>query len=307
MALRLAVVGPTASGKTALALRLAAESSEGDGAAAEVLCVDSMTVYRGMDIGTAKALAEEQRRFVHHGLDLVDPTTEFSVAEFQQYARAVLSSADERGAPTVMVGGTGLYVDAVVNNFTMPGQYPEVRARLQGDLDDRGVADLYARLVLLDPTAASKMEPSNDRRVLRALEVCIGSGRPFSSFGPGLQASRDAADEIRLVGVSWPRDELRRRIEQRFAVQLEAGFVAEAAALLERFGDRLSRTASQALGYRELWAYLRGDSSLDEAIELALTRTRQFAVRQERWFRRDQRILWLRPDDAATVRFDTLT
>ncbi len=306
MVKRIAVVGPTASGKTALALRLASELRERDGVASEVLCIDSMTVYRRMDIGTAKVAANEQQGFVHHGLDLVDPDTEFSVAEFHRYARGVLAAADQRSASMVMVGGTGLYIDAVVNNFTMPGQFPEVRAELLGELDQVGVAHLYARLVSLDPAAAMKMEPTNDRRIVRALEVCVGSGQPFSSFGPGLQLSRATDDDVRLVGVAWPREELRRRIEQRFATQLGAGFVAEATTLLDHYGDRLSRTASQALGYRELWSHLRGDCGLDEAIDLAITRTRQFAVRQERWFRRDHRIIWLPPDEAPEVTLDAL-
>ena len=298
MTSRIAVVGPTASGKTALALRLAAQVREETGVTPEILCIDSMTVYRGMDVGTAKVLPGEQQGFVHHGLDLVDPDVEFSVAEFQRYAREVLASVDDRGVPIVMVGGTGLYVDAVVNDFTMPGQFPEVRSQLLDELHERGVANLYARLVSLDPTAASKMEPTNDRRIVRALEVCIGSGRPFSSFGPGLQESRAAHDAVQLVGISWTREDLRRRIEQRFAAQLDVGFVAEAASLLGHYGDGVSRTAGQALGYRELWAHLRGESSLAQATELALTRTRQFAVRQERWFRRDPRITWLTPEQA---------
>lgn len=300
---RVVVVGPTASGKTDLALRLASEVNR-----AEVLCADSMTVYRGMDIGTAKATAHERSLFVHHGIDLVEPDTDYSVAEFQRYADAVLASIAVRDTTAVLVGGTGLYVDAVINRFTMPGQFFDVRANLQQDLEHDGVAALFARLVELDPVAAAKMQPNNDRRIVRALEVCIGSGRPFSSFGPGLQETRsdDEQQENMMLAIAWPREELRRRIEARFARQLDDGFLAEAERLRSTFGERLSRTARQALGYRELWAHLDGATSLDEAIDLAITRTRQFAVRQERWFKRDRRIRWLTPDDAADVKASAL-
>ena len=296
---RVVVVGPTASGKTDLALRLADEIDR-----AEVLCADSMTVYRGMDIGTAKATPHERSLFVHHGIDLVEPDTDYSVAEFQRYADAVLASIAARDTTAVLVGGTGLYVDAVVNQFTMPGQFPDVRANLQQELEHDGVGVLFARLAALDPAAAAKMQPNNDRRIVRALEVCIGSGRPFSSFGPGLQEARAEGEqqENLMLAIAWPREELRRRIETRFARQLDGGFLAEAERLWSTFGERLSRTARQALGYRELWAHLEGATSLDEAIELAITRTRQFAVRQERWFKRDSRIRWLTPDDAAAVK-----
>jgi tRNA dimethylallyltransferase len=290
---RVVVVGPTASGKTALAMRLAEESE------AEVLCVDAMTVYRGMDIGTAKVLPAEQKGIVHHGIDLVEPSDDYSVAQFQRYANDVIADANQRNVPLVMVGGTGLYMDAVINDFTMPGQYVDVRAALQIDLEANGVEKLYARLVELDPVAAAKMQPNNDRRILRALEVCLGSGRPFSSFGPGLQESRADREKTILVAIAWPREELRSRIETRFAKQLVDGFVAEAVGLLEQFGESLSRTARQALGYRELWSHLAGECSLDEAVTLAITRTRQFAVRQERWFKRDPRLVWLTPDEAS--------
>lgn len=260
-----------------------------------------MTVYRGMDIGTAKSTASEQSAFVHHGINLVDPDTDFSVAEFQRYANGVLASIESRRATAVLVGGTGLYVDAVVNGFTLPGQFPEVRAELDRQLTSEGITGLYARLVILDPVAAVRMQANNDRRILRALEVCVGSGRPFSSFGPGLQETRLTAHPLVMVAIAWPRAELRRRIETRFARQLADGFLDEAEAIRAAFGDRLSRTARQALGYRELWAYLDGDSSLNEAVELAITRTRQFAVRQERWFKRDPRIRWLTPEESSTI------
>ena len=300
---RLVIVGPTASGKSELAGRVVGEIG-----GAEILCVDSMTVYRGMDIGTAKPTASDRSAVVHHGLDLVDPDVDYSVAEFQRYANRVIAGAGERDVALVMVGGTGLYVDAIVNGFTMPAQYPDIRRSLHEERDAEGVAKLYARLAILDPEAASRMEPTNDRRIIRALEVCVGSGRPFSSYGPGLQATRseERADQSLMVGIVWPREELRRRIELRFAKQLREGFVDEAASLRSSFGARLSRTARQALGYRELWAHLDGLSTLDEAIDSAIVRTRQFAVRQERWFRRDPRIRWLTPDEAATISVDEL-
>ena len=300
---RLVIVGPTASGKSELAGRVVGEIG-----GAEILCVDSMTVYRGMDIGTAKPVASDRSAVVHHGLDLVDPDVDYSVAEFQRYANRVIAGARERDVALVLVGGTGLYVDAIVNGFTMPAQYPDIRRSLHEERDAEGVAKLYARLATLDPEAASRMEPNNDRRIIRALEVCVGSGRPFSSYGPGLQATRsdERADPSLMVGIVWPREELRRRIELRFANQLREGFVDEAASLRSSFGARLSRTARQALGYRELWAHLDGLSTLDEAIDSAIIRTRQFAVRQERWFRRDPRIRWLTPDEAATISVDEL-
>ena len=303
MSSRLVIVGPTGSGKSELATRVVGELD-----AAEILCVDSMTVYRGMDIGTAKPTASDRAGVAHHGLDLVDPDVDYSVAEFQRYADRVIAATAGRGSNLVMVGGTGLYVDAVVNGFSIPAQYPDIRRSLQAELESEGVDKLYARLVILDPEAASRMEPNNDRRVVRALEVCIGSGRPFSSYGPGLQATRsdERADLPVIVGILWPRDELRCRIEFRFAMQIGDGFVEEAASLRSAFGDRLSRTARQALGYRELWAHLDGLCTLDEAIETAIVRTRQFSVRQERWFRRDPRIRWLEPEEAARISVDEL-
>ncbi len=282
----LAVVGPTASGKTALSLELARRGAAA-GRATELVSVDSMAVYRGMRVGTAAPSAAERGDVVVHCTGVVDPATEFSLVEFVGLARAAMADAAARGAAAVLVGGTGLYVRALVDGLEPPGQYPEVVASLESEPD---TAVLHARLAGLDPAAARKMEPTNRRRVLRALEVVLGSGRPFSSFGPGLQDYPAAATV--QVGLSVDRSDLGPRIEARLRAQLDDGFLDEVAALVARPGG-WSRTAAQALGYRELAAHLAGECTLDEAVAVTVRRTRQFAVRQERWFRRDPRIVWL--------------
>ena len=265
------------------------------GAAAEIVSVDSMAVYRGMDIGTAKPTSTERAEFPHHLIDLVDPDQEFSVAAFQRAAESVLAVMSSRDATAILVGGTGLYLDAVVDGFTLPGRYPDARATVEG----RPSAALHAELTRLDPLAASRIEPSNDRRLVRALEVTIGSGRRFSSFGPGLQGARTRSARFYLAGLRVPRPFLADRIAIRYGAQLAAGFVEEVRSLHERFGPSMSRTAAQALGYRELIAHVRGESSLEEAVAVAVTRTVAFAKRQERWFRRDDRIHWYEPEPAA--------
>jgi tRNA dimethylallyltransferase len=292
------IVGSTASGKSALALAVA-RLLRSKGQAVEIVCVDSMTVYRGMDIGTTKPSATERVEFPHHLLDLLDPCEEMSLSVFQSAAQHVLDDVATRGATPVLVGGTGLYVDAVVNGLTIPARFPATRAQLEADLVCHGVEGLHAQLVMLDPVAATRMEPTNERRILRALEVTIGSGRPFSTYGPGLDATRALDDRYALFGVRWERDLLRQRISHRFAALVAAGFVEECRELLATYGASLSRTAAQALGYREIWAYLRGEIPLDAALAAAVLRTQQFAVRQERWFRRDLRIQWI--DAAASL------
>ena len=279
------IVGPTASGKSDLAMRLA-RMIEG----AEIVTLDSMQVYRGMDIGTATPTAAEQAEVRHHLVDLVDPSEEFAVAELQARAVAVIDDIRSRDAVPVLVGGTGLYVRAVIDNLRIPERYPEVRGELEAEPDDEA---LHRRLVELDPAAAGRMEPTNRRRVVRALEVTIGSGRPFSSYGPGL--SHYPATPFVQVGLRWDRDRLDERIAARYQRQLADGFLDEVRALAER---PVSRTAAQALGYKELLAHLRGEATLEEALDSAIARTRRFARRQERWFRRDPRIHWL---DAPTT------
>ena len=182
----------------------------------------------------------------------------------------------------------GSYHRVVIDDIDLPGQWPEVRAELDEDAARLGPAALHARLAELDPVAAARMEPTNTRRVVRALEVCIGSGRPFSSFGPGLDVY--PPNPVTQLGLRWPRDVLARRIERRVHAMIDAGLVGEVAALLER---PISRTARQALGYKELIEHLEGRCTLDAAVATIVTGTRQLAVRQERWFRRDPRVRWI--------------
>ncbi len=295
-----ALVGPTGAGKSTLALLAGAKV-----AGTEVVVVDSMQVYRGMDIGTAKPTPAERAEVPHHCLDLVEPDIDFSVTMYQEAGDGALADLAERDARPLLVAGTGLYLRVLIDGFDPPGQWPDVRAGLEREDD---TAALHRRLLDLDPIAAGRMEPSNRRRVVRALEVTIGSGRPFSSFGPGLTHYPD--NGVVQIGLRWPRDLLARRIEDRFLAMLDAGLLDEVRALADR-PDGLSRTAAQALGYKELLAHLDGQSSLDEATALAITRTRQFAVRQLRWFQRDRRIRWVEmdhdEDDAVDLLVDALS
>ena len=257
---------------------------------AEIVTLDSMQVYRGMDIGTATPTAAEQSEVCHHLIDLVDPSEEFAVAELQARALAAIDDIRSRGAVPVLVGGTGLYVRAVIDGLRIPGRYPEVRVALEAEHDTEA---LHRRLAGLDPVAADRMERSNRRRIVRALEVTVGSGRPFSSYGPGL--GHYPATPFVQVGLRWDRDRLDERIAVRYQRQMADGFLDEVRSLA---GQPISRTASQALGYKELLAHVQEQVSLEKALELAIVRTRRFARRQERWFRRDPRIAWL---DAPTT------
>jgi tRNA dimethylallyltransferase len=278
----LALVGPTASGKSALALALALADPGW-----ELVAVDAMTVYRGMDIGTAKPTVAERALVPYHGLDVANPSEDYTVVRFQHAYAEIVTGIRNRGNRPLLVGGTGLYVRAVIDGFEPPPEDRDLRRALESDSD---TAALYDRLVAVDPLAASRMEPTNRRRIVRALEVCLATGRPFSSFGPGLDAYPPTP--VVQVGLRWPRAALTARIRARYDAMLAAGLLDEVRALRDR-PDGLSRTARQALGYKELLDHLDGRSSLADAIELAITRTRQFAVRQERWFRRDPRIHWI--------------
>jgi tRNA dimethylallyltransferase len=246
-----------------------------------------MQVYRGMDVGTAKPSPAERATVRHHLLDVLDPWEDASVAWYQHRVGEALADIEARGRRALLVGGTALWVQAVVDALDIPGRFPAVRTEIEADPDTLG---LHRRLASLDPVAAARMDPANRRRVVRALEVTIGSGRPFSSYGPGLTAHPPTP--FRLVGLHREREALDARIEGRYAAQMAAGFLDEVAAL-RALPRSLSRTASQALGYKELLAHLAGQASLDEALQLAIARTRRFARRQQAWFRRDPRIAWL--------------
>ena len=255
-------------------------------AGTQILAVDAMQVYRGMDIGTAKPTLSDQQRVHHYGIDLVEPSASFTVSEFQQHANGALQQAQTNRVPVLIVAGTGLYLTAVIDDLKLPGEWPTIRAALA----DREPHSMFEQLTALDPVAAARIDPSNHRRLARALEVCLGSGVPFSSFGPGTGAY--PAIDTPQFGILWPRDQLAVRIEQRVHRMIERGLVAEISSLLQRPGG-LSRTARQALGYKELIEAIEGRCSFDEAVACTILRTRQFAVRQERWFRRDPRIRWV--------------
>jgi tRNA dimethylallyltransferase len=246
----------------------------------ELVSVDSMQVYRGMDIGTAKPTPEEQREIPHHLIDMVDASHDYTVSEFQQAARNAIADIEMRGKRAILVGGTGLHLRAVIDGLELPGQFDDVRATLEAGGDPGA---LFARLQQLDPVAAARIEPDNRRRIVRALEVTIGSGRPFSSYGPGLHAYPEIP--FWIVGVWLPREANNVRIAERVRKMVEDGWVDEAKRL------HLSRTAAQALGYRELASHEIG-SPLEPVVESIIARTRSFARRQRMWFRRDPRVNW---------------
>jgi tRNA dimethylallyltransferase len=277
----LALVGSTASGKSAVALQLARQLDD-----VELVTVDSMQVYRGMDVGTAKPSKADQLEVPHHLIDLADPSEEWSVARWAVAARSAIAGIEARRHRALLVGGTGLYFQAIVDGLEPPGRYPEVLAALDAEGD---TAVLHRRLRRLDPLAASRMEPTNRRRVLRALEVTLGSGRPFSSFGPGM--THFPPTRWRLAGLWLPRPVVAARIESRLAGMVDGGLVGEVERLRRRPGG-LSRTARQALGYREMLAHLEDGVPLDASVAEAVRRTRAFARRQRVWWRRDPRLRW---------------
>lgn len=283
----LALVGPTASGKSALALE-AAERLD-----AEIVAVDAFTVYRGMDIGTAKPTTQERARVPHHLVDMLEPEQEASVAWFQTEARAAIADVQRRGRVPLLVGGSGLYFRAVVDALEFPPTDPEVRAALEARwVDDPPAA--HAALAARDPAAAALIDPANLRRSVRALEVLELTGRPFSEWRRAWDTYDAVVENLKVVGVQVDRGELTRRIAARVDAMVADGWVEECRTLLHR---PLSTTARQAIGYAELLDKLQGDTGLGPTLELIKARTRRYAVRQLRWFAGDPRVRWLIPAD----------
>jgi tRNA dimethylallyltransferase len=281
-----AVVGPTAAGKSDLAVELAARL------AGEVVSADSMQLYRGMDIGTAKTSS----RVTHHLLDVLDVTETSTVAEFQRMARAAIDDCLARTVVPVLVGGSALYVRAVLDRFEFPGTDPDLRARLESELARVGPAALHDRLAAADPEAAGRILPSNGRRIVRALEVVELTGQRFSAALPTYEYAYPAVTQI---GVDVPRDVLDRRIADRVDAMWKAGLVDEVRELA-RAGLREGRTASRALGYAQVLRFLAGECTEDDARAETVRATRRFARRQDSWFRKDPRIVWL-PHDAPDL------
>lgn len=279
---RVVVLGPTASGKSAVAMHVASVLSDVD-----IVAVDAMQVYRRMDIGTAKPTAADRALVSHHCLDLVEPSERFTATQFQQAAEAALDEIAATHRRAVLVGGTGLYLTAVIDELVFPGEWPEIRADLEANAD---TAAMYAQLAGLDPIAAGRIEPNNRRRIVRALEVCLGSGGKFSDAGPGTATFPD--NGVVQVGIRWSREALARRIAARVDQMIADGLVDEVRNLLAE-SPAMSRTAAQALGYKEMIDHLEGRVPLSVARDEIVLRTTQFAVRQERWYRRDPRIRWV--------------
>ncbi len=286
----IALVGATASGKTGLSLDVA------EALGGEIVNTDAMQVYVGMDIGTAKVPPAERRGITHHLLDLLTVRDPLTVAHFQEQARDLATGLRERGTAPVLVGGSALYTRAILDRFDFPATDPDVRARWEAELDRVGPVALHARLAEIDPAAAAKMVPDNGRRAVRALEVIEITGQPWSAALPELVYADPATIQI---GLTIDRPTLDLRIEQRVAEMFDAGFVAEVERLLDE-GLAEGRTARRAIGYREVTAHLAGEMSLDAARERTVIGTRQFSRRQDAWFKKDPRIVWL-PFDAPDL------
>ncbi len=289
------VVGPTAAGKSDLAVEIALRLG------GEIVNADSMQLYRGMDIGTAKLTERERRGIPHHLLDIWDVTRAASVAEYQRAAHRAIEEIKGRGNVPLLVGGSGLYVRAVIDDLDFPGTDPALRERLQAELDAHGPAALHGRLAGRDPRAAAAILPTNGRRIVRALEVIELTGRPFSASLPTYPDTPDAVQ----VGLEVPRPELDERIAGRVERMWAAGFVDEVRRL-EPLGLRDGFTASRALGYAQVLRYLAGEWTEERAKEETIRATRRFARRQEAWFRRDPRVRWLPYDTPVERVLDTI-
>jgi tRNA dimethylallyltransferase len=292
--MRLIVIcGATATGKSDLAVQLAQEIG------AEIINADSMQLYRGMDIGTAKASIEERQGIPHHMMDLLDVTEDANVAWYQENARAVISDIHARGKDAIIVGGTGLYIKAILDELNFPDTDPVVRAELELEFATKGIAPLFERLEKLDPVAALAIDKANSRRVIRALEVIKITGKPFTANLPREESSR--YPHAKQFGLVMDRETLSERISVRVERMWEKGLVQEAENLLTA-GIMRGTTAQRALGYAQVIAQIEGKVSQEEAQEETKRATRQYARRQETWFSRDERITWVSPTQNALER-----
>ncbi|MDE2386921.1 MAG: tRNA (adenosine(37)-N6)-dimethylallyltransferase MiaA [Actinomycetales bacterium] len=289
----IAIVGPTGTGKSDLALDIA-ELIAARGGQAEIVNSDSMQFYRGMDIGTAKLPLAERRGIPHHMLDTLSPRDESTAAEYQRQARAVILDIQARGAVPIMVGGSMLYVAAVLNTFEFPGHDDALRAQLESDLEEFGSHELHRRLAEIDADAATRVDPFNPRRVVRALEIVTLTGKPFAAALPEVPESWQPVFEI---GLNSERANLVQRLETRVHRMWQAGLVAEAESLIPE-GIREGKTASRAIGYAQALGQLDGTMAQDEAIAETVRLTQRYARRQMSWFKRDERIQWLDYQDA---------
>lgn len=290
----IAVVGATATGKSDLAIELALARN------GAVINADSMQLYRGMDIGTAKLGVSERRGVPHHLLDVWDVTKAASVAEYASLAEKAIDDIERRGKTPILVGGSGLYIRAALGDLDFPGTDPAVRERLEAELAAAGPAPLHERLTEKDPEAAAAILPSNGRRIVRALEVIEITGQPFSATMPSYAAVPGGRPAVQ-IGLALPRPELDRRIDARVDKMWDLGLVDEVRALADR-GLREGRTASRALGYQQVLRHLDGDWTLERAREETARGTRRFARRQESWFRRDPRVTWVPAGSDALAR-----
>lgn len=280
----LVLLGPTASGKTALSIKLAKEWN------GEVISADSRQVYRNMDIGTDKIPEKKREGIAHHLMDIVDPNERFTVADFKKRAEEVIDDVHERGKLPILVGGTGLYIRSITHNFALPPQSLGIRMELMKELEQKGSDALHKKLEKFDPESAARIHPKNIPYVVRALEICMTTGRP----------KIDLKNEPRYVclqiGVSSPREALFERINKRADEQIERGLLDEVKRLLAK-GYSRDLQSMRSLGYREMIAHLDRKLSLFEAVELLKKNTRNFAKRQITWFKRDRDVVWMAPPD----------
>lgn len=282
------ICGPTATGKSDLALEVA-EKFNG-----EVINADSMQLYRGMDIGTAKLTIAQRREIPHHLLDILSVKEDASVAQYQSLARAAIDEIQSRGKVAIVVGGTGLYIKSIIDEMNFPETDPVLRKKLEDEAELLGTAELYSRLRLLDPEAAAAIEPGNTRRIIRALEVIEVTGKPYSANLPSDTSIR--FPDALHIGLAMERSSLAPRIEARVHRMFDQGLVDEVRALLAQ-GLLEGTTAQRAIGYAQTIALIDGEISQSQAIEETIVATRQYVRRQETWFKRDQRIQWIGEDE----------